>query len=73
MQLDTYAVFSERDLLSQVAVERILAGVATRRHALVAEPIGEELEEVARGDSKSARLATLRRRHQSQAGRAALR
>ena len=32
----------------------MLAGVATRRHALVAEPIGEELEEVARGDSRSA-------------------
>jgi putative transposase len=34
--------------------ERMLAGVATRRHALVAEPIGEDLEVVARGDSKSA-------------------
>ena len=32
----------------------MLAGVATRRHALVAEPIGEELEDVARGDSRSA-------------------
>jgi len=54
VQLDSYALFSDRDLLTQVAVERMLAGVATRRHALVAEPIGEELERVARGDSKSA-------------------
>jgi len=52
--LDSYAVFSDRDLLTQVAVERMLAGVATRRHALVAEPIGEDLEQVARGDSRSA-------------------
>jgi putative transposase len=52
--LDSYALFSDRDLLTQVAVERMLAGVATRRHGLVAEPIGEELEHVARGDSKSA-------------------
>lgn len=54
VHLDSYAVFSDRDLLTQVAVERMLAGVATRRHALVAEPIGEELEDVARGDSRSA-------------------
>jgi putative transposase len=54
VHLDSYDAFNDRDLLSQLAVERMLAGVATRRHALVAEPIGEELEEVARGDSRSA-------------------
>jgi putative transposase len=54
VHLDSYAVFGDRDLLTQVAVERMLAGVATRRHILVAEPIGEELEAQARGDSKSA-------------------
>ncbi|MGH9098650.1 MAG: transposase [Acidimicrobiales bacterium] len=54
VRLDSYATFSDRDLLTQVAVERMLAGVATRRHTLVAEPIGEELEEMARGDSRSA-------------------
>jgi transposase-like protein len=54
VHLDSYAAFNDRDLLSQLAVERMLAGVATRRHALVAEPIGEELEDVARGDSRSA-------------------
>lgn len=54
VHLDSYALFSSRDLLSQVAVERMLAGVATRRHDLVAEPIGEELESASRGDSKSA-------------------
>jgi hypothetical protein len=31
-------MFSLRDLLTQVAMERMLAGVATRRHTLVAEP-----------------------------------
>ena len=54
LALDSYAVFSSTDLLTQVAVERMLAGVATRRHALVAEPIGAGLEAVARGDSRSA-------------------
>jgi putative transposase len=52
--LDSYSVFSSTDVLTQVALERMLAGVATRRHALVGEPIGETLEEVARGASKSA-------------------
>ena len=51
--LDSYALFSSTDLLTQLATERMLAGVATRRHARVAEPIGAELEAVARGDSRS--------------------
>jgi len=54
VHLDSYGAFNDRDLLGQLAVERMLAGVATRRHALVAEPIGAGLEEMARGDSKSA-------------------
>ena len=54
LPLDSYAVFSSTDLLTQMATERMLAGVATRRHGLVAEPLGAELEAVARGDSKSA-------------------
>jgi len=52
--LESYAVFSTADLLSELALEAMLAGVATRRHRLVAEPIGAELEQVANGDSKSA-------------------
>jgi len=52
--LDTYAVFSARDVLTQVALERMLAGVATRRHALVAEPVGTALEAMSRSTSRSA-------------------
>lgn len=51
--LDSWAVFSSRDLLTQLAVERMLAGVATRRHGLVNEPVGAELEAKARSTSKS--------------------
>lgn len=47
LHLDSYAVFSSSDLLSQITMERMLAGVATRRHDLVAEPIGEGLEQQA--------------------------
>ena len=42
--LDSWAAFASEDLLDQVVMERMLAGVATRRHADVAEPIGPELE-----------------------------
>jgi transposase-like protein len=52
--LDTYSVFASTDLLTQVALERMLAGVATRRHGLVGDPVGEALESKARSTSKSA-------------------
>ena len=40
VELDTWATFASEDLLRQVVVERMLAGVATRRHVEVAEPVG---------------------------------
>jgi putative transposase len=52
--LDSYAVLSSRDLLTQLVVERMLAGVATRRHTLVGDPVGAELEAASRSTSKSA-------------------
>jgi putative transposase len=54
VHLDSYEVFSSTDLMTEIAVERMLAGVATRRHGLVADPIGQELEAEARGDSSAA-------------------
>ena len=51
VELDTWAAFASDDLLRQVVVERMLAGVATRRHVDVAEPVGPLKE---RGVSKSA-------------------
>ena len=51
VELDTWATFASDDLLQQVVVERMLAGVATRRHVDVAEPVGALKE---RGLSKSA-------------------
>lgn len=38
--LGAYAAFAADDLLGQVVLERMLAGVATRRHARIAEPVG---------------------------------
>ncbi len=52
--LDTWAAFASDELLDQVAMERMLAGVATRRHADVAEPIGEALEARSSATGRSA-------------------
>ena len=42
VELATWESFASEDLLRQVVVERMLAGVATRRHVDVAEPLGVE-------------------------------
>jgi transposase-like protein len=54
IELDTWKLFSSRDLLDSLVVERMLAGVATRRHGDVAEPVGEDIEARSRSTSKSA-------------------
>ena len=51
--LQTYAHFAGRDPLTQVVLERMLAGVSTRRYQRVAEPVGE-VERSVRSTSKSA-------------------
>ena len=52
--LDSYREFSLRDLLGQVMLERMLAGVSTRKSVRVGEPVGERVVAEARSTSKSA-------------------
>jgi putative transposase len=52
--LGTFAHFATDDLLSQLVLERMLAGVATRRHARVAEPVGAAVVAKASSTSRSA-------------------
>jgi transposase-like protein len=52
--LESYGEFSSRDLLERVALERMLAGVSTRRSRRVTEPVGAEIEAEARSTSRSA-------------------
>ena len=42
--LTSYAHFAAEDVLTRVVMERMLAGVATRRHARTAEPVGEQVD-----------------------------
>jgi putative transposase len=50
----TYEHFASRDPLSRVVLERMLAGVSTRRYRRLQEPVGEPVEQQARSTSKSA-------------------
>jgi transposase-like protein len=52
--LGSYQHFTADDLLSQVVLERMLAGLATRRHTRVAEPVSEQVDGTARSTSRSA-------------------
>jgi putative transposase len=52
--LQTYEHFADRDPLARVVLERMLAGVSTRRYRRTQEPVGEEIETRARSTSKSA-------------------
>jgi putative transposase len=52
--LGTYDHFAADDLLSKLVLERMLAGVATRRHARVGEPVGTTVAAIASSTSRSA-------------------
>jgi len=52
--LASYEEFASRDLLEAVVLERMLAGVSTRKSKRVAEPVGADTEARARSTSKSA-------------------
>ncbi len=54
MALATYAHFADRDPLTRVVLEQMLAGVSTRRFARTKEPVGQDVLGVERSTSKSA-------------------
>jgi len=52
--LATYDLFAAEDQLTAVVMERMLAGLATRRHVAAAEPVGTDVEAAASATSRSA-------------------
>src|SRR5688572_2209685 len=54
VELGTYAHFAARDRLTDVMLQRMLAGVSTRRYARTGEPVGTEIDAVCRSTSESA-------------------
>jgi putative transposase len=51
--LATYAHFADRDPLTRLVLERMLAGVSTRRYRRVLEPVGAAVDQTAASTSKS--------------------
>ena len=52
--MPSYELFSSTELLGRMAMERMLAGLSTRRYPVGLEPVGEQVEETASATSKSA-------------------
>jgi putative transposase len=53
LTLSTYEYFASRDPLNRAVMDRLLAGVSTRRFAAVGEPVGEHVQRDASATSKS--------------------
>jgi len=54
LAVPAYGLFSSTELLGKMAMERMLAGLSTRRYGVGLEPVGEAVEESSRAKSKSA-------------------
>jgi putative transposase len=53
LPVQSYAYFADRDPLTRAVMDRMLAGVSTRKYAAVGEPVGEDVEQEASSTSKS--------------------
>jgi putative transposase len=49
-----YELFTSTELLGKMAMERMLAGLSTRRYPVGLEPVGQRVEQTSRSTSKSA-------------------
>jgi transposase-like protein len=53
LPVETYGYFADRDPLTRVVMDRMLAGVSTRKCAGVGEPVGEKVEQSSTSMGKS--------------------
>src|SRR6476469_9893577 len=67
----SYELFSQTEVLGRMAMERMLAGLSTRRYPIGLEPVGARTEQVATSTSRSAVSRRVRRRDRDRAGPAA--
>ena len=54
LPVPTYELFSSTEVLGRLALERMLAGLSTRRYPIGLEPVGSRAEQTATSTSKSA-------------------
>jgi putative transposase len=53
LPVDAYGYFADRDPLTRAVMDRMLAGVSTRKFAVVGEPVGSAVEDGSPATSKS--------------------
>jgi putative transposase len=53
LPVQTYEYFADRDPLTRAVMDRMLAGVSTRKFAVVGEPVGGDVEQEATSTGKS--------------------
>src|SRR5450432_2349547 len=53
LPVSSYEYFADRDPLTRAVMDRMLAGVSTRKYQVVGEPVGEEVEQQASATGKS--------------------
>ncbi len=53
LPVETYGYFADRDPLTRAVMDRMLAGVSTRKFARVGEPVGSEVETSSSSTSKT--------------------
>src|SRR5215216_4384879 len=53
LPVESYGYFADRDPLTRAVMDRMLAGVSTRKFARVGEPVGSEVEQSASATSKT--------------------
>jgi putative transposase len=54
LPVPAYELFSQTEVLGRMAMERMLAGLSTRRYQVGLEPVGQKVQRAARSTSKSA-------------------
>jgi putative transposase len=54
LPVPSYELFSQTEVLGRMAMERMLAGLSTRRYPVGLEPVGQRTEQIAVSTSKSA-------------------
>jgi transposase-like protein len=54
LPIASYALFSSTEILGKLAMEKMLAGLSTRRYAVGLEPVGQRVAETSSATSKSA-------------------
>src|SRR5271165_6801674 len=54
LPIASYALFTSTEILGKMAMEKMLAGLSTRRYPVGLEPIGQQVTETSSATSKSA-------------------